>query len=175
MRADEHHCPLHCYVSFREPFGTSPSGEPRAKQHAVGDPPRARTRDPLCGAHALPRVIARTRAIRGRARSSAPSLLPRRRVLLFQRRLLARRFGVHRAPVLPELRGGTLVLLQGAREDGRDRPSQEEERQALRYPARVHHARARVAPSPSFAPSSRFWCQKQDVLSFRENGKNQTV
>ena len=87
----------------------------------------------------------RGRTIRGRARSSAPSLLPRNAVLLFQRRL---RFAVHRAPVLPELRGRALVFLQGAREHGRDRPPQEEERQALRDPAGVHHARPRVSLVP---------------------------
>jgi hypothetical protein len=41
----------------------------------------------------------------------------------------------------------------------------------LRDPARVHHARARVAPSPSFAPSSRFWCQKHDFSVFAKTEK----
>ena len=118
---------------------------PRTRQHAGRRPVRSLARQALAVIFTRFPASSRGRTIRGRARSSAPSLLPRNAVLLFQRRL---RFAVHRAPVLPELRGRALVFLQGAREDGRDRPPQEEERQALRDPAGVHHARPRVSLVP---------------------------
>ena len=134
-------------AQLRETRG-SRAPPPRTRQHAGRRPVRSLARQALAVIFTRFSASSRGRTIRGRARSSAPSLLPRNAVLLFQRRL---RFAVHRAPVLPELRGRALVFLQGAREHGRDRPPRKKSARPCAIPPGFT-MRARECPSsPVFA------------------------